>query len=41
MEAGAWGRGAVILCDRSRTAALIGSSTPWRAVQVGMVWMAA
>ena len=38
--AGAWGMGDVTLCDRSRMAALIGSRTPWRAVQVGMVWTA-
>jgi len=38
--AGAWGGGAVTLCDKSRMAALIGSRTPWSAGQVGKVWTA-
>jgi len=38
--AGASGIGGVTLCDRSRMAALIGSRTPLRAGQVGMVWTA-
>jgi len=38
--AGAWGGGAVTLCDRSRMAALMGVRTPSRAVHVGMVWTA-
>jgi len=38
--AGGWGTGDVTLCDRSRMAALIGSSTPWKAGQVGKGWTA-
>ena len=40
VEAGAWGGGAVTLCDMSQIAGLIGLRAPWSAGQVCIVWRA-